>query len=166
MPDRPQTSIPTDTHDVVVTLRQYEVVQLMAQGFSREEVGDQLGMKKSTVSVHVASLYKRAGLADNPSRKAEICRMFDEGKIVKKSALKLVPPAEDLENWLSSAPGTVIFESFMTVGPCNQANKDLRKLVNNWLQTAGPIVVRNAEFTVHGDKSDIVLVYTLTFENP
>jgi DNA-binding NarL/FixJ family response regulator len=51
------------TDEVVLTPREREVVELVLGGFSNDEIGARLGMKRKTVEAHLSRLFIRFGVA-------------------------------------------------------------------------------------------------------
>ena len=58
----------TNLDQVKVTPRDQQVLNLLAQGCSNEEIGDQLNISPRTVKQHLRTLFLRAGILDGRKR--------------------------------------------------------------------------------------------------
>ena len=70
--------IMTNLGQVKVTPRDQQVMNLLVQGCSNKEIGDQLNISPSTVKQHLRMLFVRAGIVDGRKR-VKLARSVHEG---------------------------------------------------------------------------------------
>ena len=59
---------------VALTPRHVDVLELVAQGFSNEEIAAQLGLRPNTVKFHISEIFRRLGVRNRIEAIAHVDR--------------------------------------------------------------------------------------------
>jgi DNA-binding NarL/FixJ family response regulator len=62
-----QSTLPADETEQEITVREIEVLVLLAEGFSRKEIADQLGISLTTVVTHLGHIYEKLHVQNAPA---------------------------------------------------------------------------------------------------
>ncbi|BEV35248.1 helix-turn-helix transcriptional regulator [Synechococcus sp. M16CYN] len=70
----------TDPLDIALSTREIEIIQLVAEGLTNQEIADRLTISKRTVDNHVSNVFTKTGLRN---RVALLNWSMDNGKICR-----------------------------------------------------------------------------------
>jgi DNA-binding NarL/FixJ family response regulator len=59
---------------VALTPRHVDVLELVAQGFSNDEIADKLGLRPNTVKFHISEIFRRLGVRNRIEAIAQVDR--------------------------------------------------------------------------------------------
>lgn len=72
--------IEAETLEEILSAREYEILSLMAQGLSDEEIEKQLCISHATVRNHIGSIFQRLNIETSPKRVKAVLRYIEEVK--------------------------------------------------------------------------------------
>ena len=62
-----KTKLPKPTQDVALSNRELETLTLIADGLSKKEIADRLGISATTVATHISHIYQKLNAVNGPA---------------------------------------------------------------------------------------------------